>query len=259
MSVSLDNQRGYESTGIVQGFLKDLALQPAEAMIFLQYSDHIKGRDVLDIGCGVGRTTRYLAPLAKHYAGCDYAATMVETCRALFPAVDIRQGDARYLQAYADASMDFVLFSYNGIDSVDHQGRLHVLAEAHRVLRPGGLFVFSSHNKATMTDNLHPAFTWSKSPCRLLSNLKLWGLSWRNYLQHRKRHRFETDYMQITDPFGAYSILNYYIDPPTQARQAASAGFDMLAAYDAQDGRLLASGDAAVSAIHVYYVLAKPH
>jgi ubiquinone/menaquinone biosynthesis C-methylase UbiE len=33
---------------------------------------------------------------------------------------------------------DFVLFSYNGIDFVDHAGRLQVLKEIARVLASGG-------------------------------------------------------------------------------------------------------------------------
>ncbi len=35
-------------------------------------------------------------------------------------------------------------FSFNGIDSVDHEGRGRVLDEVRRVLRPGGTFLFST-------------------------------------------------------------------------------------------------------------------
>ena len=46
----------------------------------------------------------------------------------------------------ADNSYDFVLFSYNGIDHLELPERERALIEMKRVLRPGGLMAFSSHN-----------------------------------------------------------------------------------------------------------------
>ena len=39
------------------------------------------------------------------------------------------------------------MFSNNGIDAVDHEGRERILAEARRVLEPGGTFYYSTLNK----------------------------------------------------------------------------------------------------------------
>jgi SAM-dependent methyltransferase len=39
-------------------------------------------------------------------------------------------------------------FFFNGIDYVSHNGRPAVLSEINRVLKPGGWFFFSSHNRA---------------------------------------------------------------------------------------------------------------
>ena len=50
------------------------------------------------------------------------------------------------------SSRGFVLFSFNGIDVLDHDGRQLVLSSVHRVLRPGGTFVFATLNKD------HPMF-----------------------------------------------------------------------------------------------------
>ena len=46
----------------------------------------------------------------------------------------------------ADNSYDFVLFSYNGIDHLELPERERALSEMKRVLRPGGIMAFSSHN-----------------------------------------------------------------------------------------------------------------
>ena len=50
------------------------------------------------------------------------------------------------LSMFDSASFDFVLFSYNGIDTMSHVNRLRVFDEVFRLLVSGGLFAFSSHN-----------------------------------------------------------------------------------------------------------------
>ena len=50
---------------------------------------------------------------------------------------------------YRNASFDDVWFAFNGLDFLWPQGRrVAALAEVLRVLRPGGRFIFSSHNPA---------------------------------------------------------------------------------------------------------------
>ena len=71
---------------------------------------------------------------------------MVEVARKKHPFVDVRVGDARDLSRFADGSFALVVFSYSGIDAVDHEDRRRVLQEAHRVLMPNGIFWFSTLN-----------------------------------------------------------------------------------------------------------------
>lgn len=258
MTRAADNRERYESAGIVRAYRDEAVLQPAEALIFLTRAAALTGADILDIGCGTGRTTRYLLPLAGRYVGCDYAGAMLARCRERFPQADLRQLDARDLATFADGSFDVAVFSFNGLDSVDHAGRLAVLAEVRRVLRPGGLFIFSSHNRAALPARIFPRLILARSPCRLAANLLTCLVSWRNFLARRHLHRFEADYAQTTDQGGNYTLLNYSIDPPAQARQAAAAGFAFEAAYAASSARQLAPGETAPDARHVYYVLRKP-
>lgn len=105
-----------------------------------------RGR-VLDIGIGGGRTTGLLAPHARSYVGVDVTPGMVELARSRFPGEDLRLGDACHLDL-ADRSCDLVVFSFNGLDALDHQRRARALAEMSRVLAPGGRVVFSSLNLA---------------------------------------------------------------------------------------------------------------
>lgn len=101
---------------------------------------------LLDIGVGGGRTTPLLRPLGRDYVAVDYTPALVAACRQRFPGVDVRAMDARALD-FPDGHFGLAVFSFNGIDSVDLQGRERVLAEVARVLRPGGLFVFSFLNR----------------------------------------------------------------------------------------------------------------
>jgi SAM-dependent methyltransferase len=56
-------------------------------------------------------------------------------------------GDATNLQQIATASFDAAVFSLNGIDSIrTDSDRSRCFQEIARVLRPGGYFIFSSHN-----------------------------------------------------------------------------------------------------------------
>jgi SAM-dependent methyltransferase len=72
---------------------------------------------------------------------------MIDACRAKFPDVEFQVGDAADLGAFADASFDVAMFAYNGLDYLHPvERRARCLREIARVLRPGGILVFSSHN-----------------------------------------------------------------------------------------------------------------
>jgi SAM-dependent methyltransferase len=119
---------------------------PGERAVLLSIADRVRGGRLLDVGLGTGRTTAILRRLSDDYVGVDYSPGMVAAARERHPGVDIRQGDARDLTGIPSGSVDLVLFSYNGIDAVDHDDRQLVLAEFRRVLRPGGLLVYSTLN-----------------------------------------------------------------------------------------------------------------
>jgi SAM-dependent methyltransferase len=103
-------------------------------------------RPVLDLGFGTGRTVSLIEPWTDGYVGIDYTRAMVEAARAAHPGVDLRHGDARDLSMFDDATFALVVFSFNGIDAVDRDGRRKILDEAHRVLVPGGQLLYSTHN-----------------------------------------------------------------------------------------------------------------
>jgi len=123
-------------------------LSPCEAHLFRKYLR--PGINLLDIGVGGGRTSRYLSELASTYVGIDYSPQMVLECRQRFPNLDFRQRDATDLSCFDDASFTAVVIAFNGLDYLSPEGRACCLAECHRVLDEDGILIFSSHNPRSL-------------------------------------------------------------------------------------------------------------
>jgi SAM-dependent methyltransferase len=120
-------------------------LTPCERLLFQTYIP--AGSAILDLGVGGGRTTPYLASRSERYVGVDNAPAMVAACRTKFPDLEFTVADAADLSAFPPASFDSVVFAYNGIDFVlPEDSRRQCLVHIHRILKPGGALIFSSHN-----------------------------------------------------------------------------------------------------------------
>jgi SAM-dependent methyltransferase len=108
--------------------------------------ERARGKPILDIGVGTGRTIPMLEPLASDYRALDFVPSMVEVCRTRYPGVRIDFGDARTLDGFPTDHFGLVSFSFAGIDAVAPADRRRVLRAVRRVLAPGGTFVFSTLN-----------------------------------------------------------------------------------------------------------------
>jgi SAM-dependent methyltransferase len=110
----------------------------------LSLADEVRGEPILDLGVGAGRTTPLMRLLTDDYVGVDLSPEMVSAARSSYPGIDVREGDARDLSFIGSSTVKFVFFSFNGIDYVDHEGRCGIIAEIARVLRPDGIFAYST-------------------------------------------------------------------------------------------------------------------
>jgi SAM-dependent methyltransferase len=141
------NQAWYSYPSAVAGMVQRQGfLDEGERAAYWRVVDEMRGQPILDIGIGPGRTVTLLRTLSADYVAIDYMRNMVELARQRHPLADIRHGDARHLDDFADGRFALVSFTDHGIDSVGHEDRKRVLAEASRVLRPGGVFWFSTLN-----------------------------------------------------------------------------------------------------------------
>ncbi|MAM61698.1 class I SAM-dependent methyltransferase [Maritimibacter sp. UBA3975] len=95
------------------------------------------GADVIDLGCGNGSALAALADRAGRLAGVDPTPRMVEIARERCPGADLRvaPGEAT---GFGDGDFDVVMM----INVIHHLDDISAgLAEANRLLRPGGLIV----------------------------------------------------------------------------------------------------------------------
>lgn len=139
------NLTTYNDPVVVAHYAKAEGLQPCEEVMFGRWvrPDAV----VLDLGVGGGRTAGPLSKIASRYVGFDYSKGMVEACRARYPQLEFRHGDASDLSQFEDNLFDAVVFSFNGIDYIrTDEARAKCLREVARVLKRGGVFVVSSHN-----------------------------------------------------------------------------------------------------------------
>ena len=98
----------------------------------------------LDIGCGRGEWLEILADVGFKARGVDLDETMVALCHEL--DLDVKLGDGiAYLSGLADASLSLIS-AFHVIEHVNFEELRKLVAEAVRVLRPGGLLILETPN-----------------------------------------------------------------------------------------------------------------
>ncbi|MFC0030244.1 methyltransferase domain-containing protein [Micromonospora chaiyaphumensis] len=114
------------------------------------------GASVVDVGCGTGRAVAELHQRGAAAIGVDPDELMIATARRRWPGADFRMGSAESLplpdQAVSGYRADKVLHVLPDPSAA--------LAEAHRVLTPGGRIVLVGQDwDALMIDSSHPELT----------------------------------------------------------------------------------------------------
>jgi SAM-dependent methyltransferase len=95
---------------------------------------------VLDVACGPGYVSEAAAARGAEPVGLDVAEAMVEQARLRCPNLSFVVGDAQQLP-FPDASFDSVTMNFGILHLAEPE---RAIAEARRVLAPGGRFAFTA-------------------------------------------------------------------------------------------------------------------
>lgn len=204
-----------------------------ERLILNEVADEFRGQPILDIGVGAGRTTWLLRLLSDKYIAVDLSPEMVETCRREHPGLDVRVADARDLSTFDPYSFSLVFFSFNGIDLLDRKDRLRAIDEIHRILKPGGLFLYSTGNKNGKGYDIRPGYEFGNPGFSSIARFLLHFPSylsryWRSYRNWRQKRHYAEDHGSWaigTSCAYEFSCVVHWTRPSTEREALLSAGF----------------------------------
>lgn len=94
--------------------------------------------DVLDFGCGLGRTLRFVVDGAWRLSGCDVDAEQIAWCRKAFPSLDLRVNASSPPLPWSADSFD-ALWAVSVFTHFAETEQDAWADELARVLRPGGV------------------------------------------------------------------------------------------------------------------------
>lgn len=224
----------------------------AERTVLSKYRDALTGR-VLEFGMGGGRITRHLVEIADTLQGVDIAEDMVTYCREQYPGATFVQEDLRNLSAWAPNAWDAIYGGYNTFDTLNCTERDTLFADVARLLRPGGLFMFSSHNRGTLPPVRKPWDLVCLRPRRPARWMLRHPRAILNYSRLAAFQRVNDDYAIVVDEAMDYSLLQIYVGRDAQQRQLAKHGLVLLDCFD-DDGVPVDAGGRASWSVSLTYV-----
>ncbi|MBC7958848.1 MAG: class I SAM-dependent methyltransferase [Vallitaleaceae bacterium] len=154
-------RHGFASKASLHEYIEatsEIGLWESEKILFSKYLK--KDDRILDLGCGTGRITFPLHQMGyKNIVGLDISSEMLAEAQRLNHElqgkIEFVLGDATALN-YVAKSFDVVLFAYNGLMQIPWlENRKKAFSEICRILKPGGCFIFTTHDMEAEQDSYY--------------------------------------------------------------------------------------------------------
>lgn len=119
-----------------------------------------RNSEILELGAGAGRVSLALARNGFSYLTVtDFAPPMVEIAQAIFEDFHVPAKfaveDATQL-SFPQRNFDAAIFAFNGLQMIPKASRRRqAIGEIFRILRPGGIFIFTGHDQTHASRKTH--------------------------------------------------------------------------------------------------------
>ena len=135
-------------------------------------------RRILDMGCGTGKQTVMLSPLADEVVAVDLSASSLAQAKARCAragAANVRFLQESIVALPIEAGSVDAIFSYGDVISHVHDAYQAVFREAARVLVPGGFLAFEADGKWELDMLIHnPEERRRARAARGVGHLRIW-------------------------------------------------------------------------------------
>ena len=122
----------------------ELAGKPFDRDVLDRFVDRVRGQGpVCDLGCGPAQIARYLHDRGVNTFGADFSEGMLVEARRLNPDLQFVQTSMLALGLGSESLAGVAAFY--SIIHIPREKVVEALADVRRVLRPGGLFLFTFH------------------------------------------------------------------------------------------------------------------
>lgn len=203
------------------------AARQAEAALDLEPTDI-----VLELGCGVGRIGREIAPHCREWHGVDISSSMLRVAEQRLEHLSnayLHKVERTALESFGDGSTDKI-YSTAVLFHLDKEDVFLYLREFARILKPGGVAYFETWNLA------HPA-AWK----HFLMNVEHWNASDQSRRKDVSRNQFSVvEEMRLyVEHAGLTEVAAYTQSPYLQlvtAREPDTARLRHLQAQQERNG-----------------------
>lgn len=137
-----DSKKGYDKYASFYD-KKTVFLDSFEQRVIGKMLRCVKGRKILDAGCGTGRLIDKLLASGANVAAIDISPEMLRIAKKKFQNVKFVEGDVENLP-FEDECFDIVIASFLIVHLKNPQ---KFFDEAYRVLKPGGIFIVTNINQ----------------------------------------------------------------------------------------------------------------
>jgi SAM-dependent methyltransferase len=105
-------------------------------------------RNMLDFGCGWGRTIRFFLKdvISSKIFGCDPVPEMIKLCKDYNKWCNFESINITPPSLFQDSNFDLI-YSYSVLTHVSEESHLMIIDEIFRLLRPGGIYITTTRSR----------------------------------------------------------------------------------------------------------------